>query len=125
MKVCDQLHAAVALPPPPPEGAPGTHWIGGWVSSRAGLDVVVMRKIPSLYQDSNSAVPLSCPGSYIRARCIQSTPSHTVSLRSIGIFNSHLRLDLPSVFFPSGFQTRILYAFLMSPMLATYSAHLV
>jgi len=23
-----------------------THWIGGWVGSRAGLDVVVKKKIP-------------------------------------------------------------------------------
>jgi hypothetical protein len=23
---------------PPGERAPGTHWIGGWVDSRAGLD---------------------------------------------------------------------------------------
>jgi hypothetical protein len=29
------------------ERAPGTHWIGGWVGSRASLDTVVKRKIPS------------------------------------------------------------------------------
>jgi hypothetical protein len=29
------------------EGAPGTHWIGGWMGSRAGVDAVVKRKIPS------------------------------------------------------------------------------
>jgi hypothetical protein len=29
------------------ERAPGTHWIGGWVGPRAGLDTVVKRKIPS------------------------------------------------------------------------------
>jgi hypothetical protein len=27
--------------------APGTYWIGGWVGSRAVLDAVVKRKIPS------------------------------------------------------------------------------
>jgi hypothetical protein len=27
----------------PREKAPGTHWIGGWVGSRAGLDAVVTR----------------------------------------------------------------------------------
>jgi hypothetical protein len=36
----------------PRERAPGTHWIGGWVGSRAGLDAVVTRKIPSPYRDS-------------------------------------------------------------------------
>jgi hypothetical protein len=30
-----------------------THWIGGWVGPRDGLDAVVKRKIPSTYRDSN------------------------------------------------------------------------
>jgi hypothetical protein len=30
----------------PRERAPGTHWIGGWVGSRAVLEAVVKRKIP-------------------------------------------------------------------------------
>jgi hypothetical protein len=30
------------------EIAPGTHWIGGWVGPRAGLDPLVKRKITSL-----------------------------------------------------------------------------
>jgi hypothetical protein len=30
----------------PRERAPHTYWIGGWVGPRAGLDVVVKRKIP-------------------------------------------------------------------------------
>jgi hypothetical protein len=29
----------------PRERASGTHWIGGWVGPRAGLDAVVRRKI--------------------------------------------------------------------------------
>jgi hypothetical protein len=37
--------------------APGTHWIGGWVGPRAGLDAVVKRKIPSPCQDSNPDHP--------------------------------------------------------------------
>jgi hypothetical protein len=31
----------------PKEKHPSTHWIGGWVRSRAGLDTVVSRKILS------------------------------------------------------------------------------
>jgi len=27
--------------------APGTHWIGGWVGPRAGLDAIANRKIPA------------------------------------------------------------------------------
>jgi hypothetical protein len=54
----------------PREMAPGTHWIGGWVGLRARLDVVVKRKIPSPFLNSNprssspqpSAIALSCPG---------------------------------------------------------------
>jgi hypothetical protein len=38
----------------PREKAPVTHWIGGWVGLRTGLDAVVRRKIPNPYRDSNS-----------------------------------------------------------------------
>jgi hypothetical protein len=55
-----------------------------------------------------------------RARLIQSIPSHPISLRS-----THLRLGLPSGLFPSGFPTNIPYAFLFSPIRATYPAHLI
>jgi hypothetical protein len=37
----------------PKERDPGTHWIGGWVDPRTGLDTVVNRKIPSHCRDSN------------------------------------------------------------------------
>jgi hypothetical protein len=36
----------------PRERTPDTHWIGGWVGPRAGLDAVVKRKIPSPCRDS-------------------------------------------------------------------------
>jgi hypothetical protein len=38
---------------PQGKSPPGTHWIGGWVGPRAGLDAVVWRKIPSPCRDSN------------------------------------------------------------------------
>jgi len=47
------------------------------------------------------------------ARWIQSTPSHSISLRFIQILSFHLRLGLGSGIFPSGFATSILYAFLV------------
>jgi hypothetical protein len=37
----------------PRERAPGTHWIGGRVGPRVGLDAVVKRKISSPYRNSN------------------------------------------------------------------------
>jgi hypothetical protein len=44
MDVSRQLHAAGRFTPR--ERAPGTHWIAGRVGPRAGLDVVLKRKIP-------------------------------------------------------------------------------
>ena len=56
---------------------------------------------------------------------IQFTPSHPNFWRSILILSSHLRLGLPSRFFPSGFPTQILYMYLLSPIRATCPAHLI
>jgi len=47
----------------------------------------------------------------------------TVSQRSILILSFHLRLGLPSGLFHSGFASKILYAFLISPIRATCSAY--
>jgi hypothetical protein len=44
-------------------------------------------------------------------------------LRSILIFSYHLRLCLPPSLFPSGFPTKILYTFLISPLRTTCPAH--
>jgi len=45
MEVSGQLHAPAALPPE--KEPPGTHWIGGWVGSRAGLGAVKKKKFPA------------------------------------------------------------------------------
>jgi hypothetical protein len=52
MKVSGQLHGLVALPPG--ERFPDTHWIGGWMGSKAGLDSVKYRKISFLCRESNT-----------------------------------------------------------------------
>jgi hypothetical protein len=40
------------------ERTPSTHWTGGWVGSRAVLDVVAKRKIPSSRRESNPRTPI-------------------------------------------------------------------
>jgi hypothetical protein len=44
--VSGQLHVPAVLPPG--ERAPGTHWLGGWVDPRAGLDDAEKRKFLTL-----------------------------------------------------------------------------
>jgi len=58
------------------------------------------------------------------ARSIRSMPPHLTSWSSILLY-SHLCLRLPSGLFPSGFPTKTLYTPLLSPIRATYPAHLI
>jgi hypothetical protein len=43
---------------PPRKEPPGTHWTGGCVGPRAGLDTEVRGKIPCLYRGSNINRPV-------------------------------------------------------------------
>jgi hypothetical protein len=43
------------------ESAPGTHWRGVWVGSRAVLDTMAKRKIPSPRRESNPRTPIVQP----------------------------------------------------------------
>jgi hypothetical protein len=47
MGVSGQRHVPVALYPG--EWTPSTHWIGGWVSFRAGLDTEARAEVPKLW----------------------------------------------------------------------------
>jgi len=59
MEVSGQLHAPATLPPE--KELPGTRWIGGWLGLRAGLDLVVQRKIPIPCWESNPRTPMVQP----------------------------------------------------------------
>jgi hypothetical protein len=45
-----------------PQGkSPGTHWIGNWVGSRAGIEALAKRKIPTSCRDTNLDHPARSP----------------------------------------------------------------
>jgi hypothetical protein len=94
----------------PGERAPGTHWIGGWVgpTSPHFMDP----------EDHLTVFTRARHWSLSWGRWIQSTPCHSISLRSILIPSYHLWLDLPSGLFPSGFPTKILYFLFSTPSIS-------
>jgi hypothetical protein len=59
MEVSGQLHDTAALLP---RKEPPIHTgKAGWVDPRAGLDAVVKRKIPTLFQEMNPRTPIIQP----------------------------------------------------------------
>jgi hypothetical protein len=54
MEVSGQLHAPATLPKG--ERASGTHWIGGWVDPRTGLDDVEISLDPTRTRNSDPSV---------------------------------------------------------------------
>jgi hypothetical protein len=67
----------------------------------------------------------ACHWSISWARCIQSTPSHPISLKSTPILSSHLCPRPYQVVSSLYIFTQILYVFLISPMDATCPTHLI
>jgi len=58
------------------------------------------------------------------SRCVQSTSSHSISVRSVLILSSHLRPHLPSGIFPSDFRRKFCMHY-SYPINATFRAHLI
>jgi hypothetical protein len=76
------------------------------------------QEIPRLFSNPkvHYCVHNSLPQVHILTQMNPFYTSNPISLRSVPIVSSHLPLGLPSSLFPSGFPTKILYAFLISPM---------
>jgi hypothetical protein len=78
-----------------------------------------IQKIPSNFKEPEGSSPCSQkPSTGPYPEPVRSSSHHPILflLRSILILSAHLRLGLPSGFFPSGFPTNIIYAFLVSPI---------
>ena len=75
----------------------------------------LVKKFPTLCETRKRFITV-----FTRAHHIQMNPVHTIptsfSKIHFNIFFSHLCLVLPTGLIPSGFPTKILYAFLFSPM---------
>jgi hypothetical protein len=98
-----------------------------WALLEEAPIVQPLKNFPAFYgtRRFNTVFTTALHWSLSWAISMQSTPSHPISLRSIVILSTHLRLGLPSGFFPPGFPTNIPYAFLFSPNRATCPAHLI
>jgi hypothetical protein len=89
-------------------------------------DSQLVKKFPAFYGTHRFITTFTrpCTWSLSWARRIQSTPSYPICLRAT-LNISYLYLSLPSGLFLSGFPVQILYAFLISPMHTSCSAHLM
>ena len=87
-----------------------TPWRRVLIEKLTGLQLV--KKFPAFYRTRRFITALTSfrHPSLSWASPIQSTYPQPTYWRSILILSTHLRLDLPSGLFPSGFPTRTLYA---------------
>jgi hypothetical protein len=88
---------------------------------------ILLKKFPALYgtQTLTTKFTRALHWSVSWARCIHSIRPQPISLISIPILYSHLRLGLPSCLFPSDFPTKTCYKFITSPVRQTCPANLV
>jgi hypothetical protein len=81
----------------------GTHWMGGWVDLRVGLDVVEKRKFltqPGLHlrslgrpAHSQPLYPLRCPGNHCLDVCLLRSCLASVNTKRLNNYYSRLLLD--------------------------------
>jgi hypothetical protein len=89
-------------------------YLRSWALLEEPPIVQPLKNLPTLYGTRmfNTVFTRALHWFLFWAISIQSTPSHPMSLRSILILSTRLRLGLRSGLFPSGFPNNILYAFL-------------
>ena len=87
----------------------------------------LVKKFPAFYGTQRFITTLTSVHqlSLSWARLIQSIPPHPTSWRSILILSFHPCLGLPSGLLPLGFPTKTLYLPFLSPIRATWTAHLI
>jgi hypothetical protein len=86
----------------------------------------LVKKLPAFYETQRFIMfTRACHWSLSWARCIQSTPSHSIFQKFTLTLSSHLHLGLQSGLFPSDFLTKVLYAFLISSIHYTCPVHLI
>jgi len=80
----------------------------------------LVKKFPAFYgtRRYNAAFTRSSHCSLSLTRRIQSTSSQPIALSSCLILSPHVRLDIQSGLFPSGFPPKMLYTFPIYPMRA-------
>ena len=102
-----------------------TPWCRVLLEQLTGLQLV--KKFPAFHGTRKFITALTSARhlSLSWASPIQSIYPHPTSWRSIIKLSTHLRLGLPSGYFPSGFPTKTLYTPLSSPIRATCPAYLI
>ena len=84
----------------------------------------LVKKFPTFYGNRRFITVLTS-ARQLSLSWTTSIQSHPTSWRSILILSSHLRLGLPSGFFPSGFPTKALYTTRLTPIRAMCPAYLI
>jgi hypothetical protein len=100
-------HAPTASPP---WKSPGTHWIGGWVDPRAGLDDMEKRNLLTLPGLEVSSVPCLNNLLLVSDLCWMNES------RTISVPSPYLSLGPSCGRFPSDFLTKLIYSYIPSPL---------
>jgi hypothetical protein len=102
---------------PEPRNVTNQQRYTSWRQFVTFLDAQLVKKFPAFYGTRRFITVFTTARHWSLpwARCTQSTPSHSVSLRSSLILSSHLCLCVPSGLIPSGFRQKFYVHFSRLP----------